>query len=881
MSVTTAAPPPIAAVGRKRTQLEIGLLFVASGASGLMLEVVWSRMLGWLLGATTWSVMTILVVFMGGLGLGGIVWGRRASRSARPLRLFGWMEVVIGLYSLAVPLLFEGLGRAFVLASQVVGDSPGATMAVRVAMAVLTLAPPTFLMGGTLPVLTRFAASGGAEPGRIAGRLYAANTAGAVVGCFVAGCWLIFHLGVIETNLLAAALDLGVGLAALFWDRGNAALPGDGHAEDEPAGPRASVAVSTALLIATVSGFCGMAYEVLWSRSLLAAITDDTTYAFTLMLSAFLAGHALGAALAGRTTPRTGAAATDRAWQGWRQLGRSQVLAAAFALLSLPLLVVVRDPINRLSFVEAMTFWTGRIPFHLALSLAVFAPAAAFLGASFAIAARLYVGLGRPVAASTGRLYGLNTMGAIAGAIVTTAWLIPSLGAQGSIVLLAVVQAIIGALAFLLLGGPASSWARRIGVAAAWTLPIAVGCALNREFPLADLYARQEPGKLLALIEGSGAAITVHQRKPNDRVISINGTNVAGTNPILRATQKLQAHLPVCLHPSPRAVLQIGFGSGGTCYSVSLHPEVESIEVVELNPDVLKVASTWFEAINHGVLKDPRVRTRTADARGHVAVTDRTYDLILSDSTHPRFRGNAALYSRDYFEDCARRLRPGGILSTWLPLYGQSVEDIRGILKSMQSVFAHVQVWYPNTEPHENTIVIGSRQPIAIDPVEFERRIGAARVADDLATSGMDSTVQVLDFFLLGDRAVAEFSRSGRLSTDDHPRLEFLAPMSLRRHQSWINNFASVRLAREPIGPYLVNAGTDWRARLDRWYAGTTWKLAGQSDELEGRTGDALKSYAEGVRVNPEDLRAQLRLSLLRKALDPTEPAGSVPSTLP
>ena len=213
-----------------------------------------------------------------------------------------------------------------------------------------------------------------------------------------------------------------------------------------------------------------------------------------------------------------------------------------------------------------------------------------------------------------------------------------------------------------------------------WAALIAMGCALNGWFPLAEIYARQEPGKLLALVEGSGAAITVHcSRNPcHDRVISINGVNVAGTNPILRATQKLQAHLPVCLHRSPRSVLHIGFGSGGTCYAVSLHPEVESIEVVELNPDVLRVAAGWFADVNHGVLKDPRVRARIVDARSHVAVTDRTYDLILSDSTHPRFRGNAALYPRDYFADCARRLRPGGLLSTWLPLYGQSVDERPG-----------------------------------------------------------------------------------------------------------------------------------------------------------------------------------------------------------
>ena len=228
MDLTTAASTsrPAASV-RLNAPAGVIVLFVASGASGLMLEVVWSRMLGWLLGATTWSVMTILVAFMGGLGLGGILWGRRAGRSSRPLRLFGWMEIAIGLYSLAVPCCSTGLGRFFVAATRVVGDSPEAALAMRIVAAVAALAPPTLLMGGTLPVLTRFAAAGRAEPGRTAGWLYAANTAGAVAGCFVTGCVLISWLGVIETNWVAAVIDLGVGVAALAWDRRSIPLPGD------------------------------------------------------------------------------------------------------------------------------------------------------------------------------------------------------------------------------------------------------------------------------------------------------------------------------------------------------------------------------------------------------------------------------------------------------------------------------------------------------------------------------------------------------------------------------------------------------------------------------------------------------------------------------
>jgi spermidine synthase len=852
---------------RRREYLVVIIAFAASGASGLMLEVVWTRMMGWLLGATTWSVMTVLIAFLGGLGLGGIVWGRWAGRTERPLRLFGLLEIAIGLYSLAVPLIFEGLGRFFVLATHFVGESPGAGMALRVLTAVLSLGPPTFLMGGTLPVLTRFAAVGRSLPGRTAGTLYAANTAGAVIGCLVTGCVLIFWLGVVETNLIAALIDLAVGTAALAWDRRSSFAV----VRDDDRLVAKSFAVATAgnaaLLIAAFSGFCGLAYELLWTRGLLAAVTDDTTYAFTLMLTAFLAGHAIGAALASRN------GGDLRPRRDWGRLAAAQFLAALTALLSLPFLAAIRDPINRISFVEGMTFWGTRLPFRLAISLAVFGPSAGFLGASFALAARLYVGQGQRVGVTTGRLYGLNTLGAILGAAVTTIWLIPLVGIQRAIMSLALAQAAIGAAAFLVLGGGLHGWQGRTWAVTAWAILIGLACGVNQWLPMRGVYAAQEPGKLLTLVEGSGAAITVHQRNASDRVISINGVNVAGTNPVLRRTQRLQAHLPVCLHPSPRSVLQIGFGSGGTCYSVSLHPEVELIDVVELNPDVLTVSSEWFNDVNHRVLDDPRVRAKIGDAKSYVAVSDQTYDLILSDSTHPRFRGNAALYSRDYIANCSRRLRPGGLLSTWLPIYFLSVDDIRGILKSFHSVFPHVQVWYENFEPHENTIVIASLEPITIDPSLLARRMAAPGVASDLADVGIVSLVQLLDFFMLGDRAVAEFSRTGKLSTDDHPRLEFLAPRTVRRKRSFMENLTALRLAREPIDRYVVGADPAMRAGLARWYAGTTWKLAGQSYELEGLVAETMKAYSECIRINPDDKIIKNRLILLHRVYDTSEPA--------
>ncbi len=294
----------------------------------------------------------------------------------------------------------------------------------------------------------------------------------------------------------------------------------------------------------------------------------------------------------------------------------------------------------------------------------------------------------------------------------------------------------------------------------------------------------KSPASSLALVEGAGAVITVHRKRTaSDRVISINGVNVAGTNPVLRATQKLQAHLPVCLHPSPRSVLQIGFGSGGTCYSVSLHPEVESIEVVELNPDVLRVASEWFGDINHGVLKDPRVRTRIADAKSYVAATDRTHDLILSDSTHPRFRGNAAAHTprllrpllaaapaRRPAVDLAPPLRPVGRRHPGHPQeHPVGLSARPGLVRELRA----------RTRTRS---CIASQQPIAIDPDRLGRRLAAGPVAQRPGRGGdhVDDPVARL----LHARATAQ-SPSSPLGEVEHRRPSPArvpgAPRSLRQ----------------------------------------------------------------------------------------------------
>jgi spermidine synthase len=675
----------------------------------------------------------------------------------------------------------------------------------------------------------------------------------------VTGFALLLWLGLATTNGLAGAIDVTIGLVALAYDRRGAGVPAGGQGPPaEPMEQPNPTAPPAVLAVTALSGFCGLAYEVLWTRGLLAALTESTTYAFTLMLTVFLAGHAAGSALASR---RRAAGAPGR---DWRRLGLAQAWAGVAAMLTLPLLVLAQGPLDWVWITPRSTFWGTIVPFHLGVcALVLFVPAA-FLGASFPLAARLYVGPGRAGAAGTGRLYALNTAGAIAGALLAAAVLVPRFGTQRTLVTLGLSQAALGLLTYAVAGRDRRAL-DRLGGALVLSACAGGAVGLNALLPLTAVYAHKEAGKLVDVWEGPGVTVTVHRRSADDRVININSINVAGTNRVLRTTQKVQAHLPLLLHPAPRSVLQIGFGAGGTCHSVALHNEVTAIDVAEISPEVLAMARRHFPDINRGVLDDPRVRVRIVDARSYMGATDRSYDVILSDSIHPRFRGNAALYTRDYFALCARRLRPGGLVSSWLPLYGLSVDDLRSVLKSLQSVFPHVQVWYPNTSPNENTVIVGALEPIRIDWARF--RLGLARpaVAADLAEVGVRGALPMLDFFLAGDAGVAALARGGRVNTDDHPTLEFLAPRTINRQRAWLGNFRALVDHREPVAPLVRGADPEVIAEIGRWEAGTRFKLAAQRDELEGRVGDAARQYAECVRTNPDDREAAQRLDGLRR----------------
>jgi spermidine synthase len=339
------------------------------------------------------------------------------------------------------------------------------------------------------------------------------------------------------------------------------------------------------------------------------------------------------------------------------------------------------------------------------------------------------------------------------------------------------------------------------------------------------------------------------------RTISINGVNVAGTDLKFQTTQKLQAHLALLIHPQPDKVLQIGFGSGGTAWAITRHP-VKQIDCVEITAAVIK-ANDQFPESNHGVLRDKRVHVRIDDARSYLVKTDQTYDVILSDSIHPRLAGNGGLYCVDYFRLCREHLNAGGIFSAWLPYYGLSLEDFRVAARSLKAVFPHVYLFHSPMGRTEWTIIMGTLEPLTLDVASLQRKMAVPAVAEDLKLIEVERVEDLLDCFLLGDGRLAEFLGSGRtLNTDDFPYLEYIAARSAigsSREGLLPPIYSQFVRCREDVFPYLTHTPPAWLPDIKQSWASSALVLRARLAELDET-------------ANPDEIRRTLQAAL---QLDP------------
>jgi len=753
----------------------IALLLFASGFCALIYQISWLRMLRDVFGASTLASAAVLAIFMGGLGLGGLVLGRRADREPSPLGFYARLEMGVALAAALSPVLVKLVQTIYLGLGGTARLGLAGGTAVRLVLATLVLALPTFLMGGTLPAAAR-AVERSADAGRRAvGLLYAVNTLGAVLGTLLATFVALEILGVRKTIWEAALLNLLVSLVARSMARNTtmteAAPPVDPAVDRRSAGSIVPIA-------AGLVGFVFLLMELVWYR-MLSPLLGGSSYTFGLILAVALLGIGLGGLLyaAGEADRRP----TLAAFAGTCAL-EAAFLALPFALGDrLAVIAALLRPLVGAGFLPLVLGWS-------AVTMLVVLPSAVIAGYQFPLLIAL-LGSGREqVGREVGVTYAANTAGAILGSVAGGFGLMPLLTAPGlwrlsagALIVLAVVAAFLG-----LRGGSRRAAFFSIGTAAAaLLLTLAPGpTAFWRHSPIGagrvdvtqwrgpnDVEAERRLRRQGILWEADGVESSVALDAGKELSFLVNG-KADGSARTDAPTQIMGGLIGALLHPEPRRALVIGLGTGSTAGWLAAVPTMERVDVVELEPSIVHVAKA-FTPVNHDVLRNPKVRLILGDGREVLLATDERYDVIFSEPSNPYRAGIASLFTADFYRAVRARLRPGGVFLQWLQGYELDARAVGTAYATLGSVFPSVETWEVNSG--DLLLMAGERTPLH-DVARVRARSATEPWRTALArTWGVEGA----EGFYSGFLASGDFARevaaheSGWINTDDRPLLEF------------------------------------------------------------------------------------------------------------
>jgi spermidine synthase len=762
--------------------------FFFSGAAGLIDQVVWSKALGLIFGHTAYAVATVLAVFMAGLASGSAWIGQRGDHSDRPIALYGWLELGVAATAAISLAGLAGVRAVYVTAYPYAGGNASALLTLRFVGAALVLFLPTFLMGGTLPVLVRGLTRNAAELGARLSRLYWINTAGAVAGTFAAGFLFLPSLGLRRTLGIAVALNLVAGAMALVLAREEHATSSSADLSlPEKVGrvtdaPPSSVPSRFFLICFGIVGATAMSYEIGWTR-LLSTQLGSSTYAFTLMLGTFLTGIVLGSALFERWSRRH-----EPSSMTFAVTQTLTALAALAFLVFFTRLIEVLPPILRATHES----FRGLVLAQFVTSALAMFPTAVVFGFNFPAVVVLIAGRrsasGTGAGAMVGRAYAWNTLGAIVGAIAAGFWLMPRLGSFHLLAATAGMNLALAA-AISIASGQRRSW-KILAVAGNLLLLVAavfVGFSNYFYDPAVasyntvmywNLYDRpltlRENAHMLDIIyfrDGLNANISV--AKTDDYIaIRTNGKVDASNHDA--TTQLLLGHLAALAHP-PRRVLLVGFGSGMTASALVGYPELQRLDVVEIEPAVVS-AAPLLAPLNRDVLLDPRVHVTFDDARNFLFTTRQKYDLIISEPSNPWIAGVATLFTREFYAAVQGRLAPDGVFVQWMHAYSLYPDDLRMLLATFLSEFNGATLWHGDAP---DLILMAPGPPSSEILKRAQTLYGLPHPHEDFAKLGMEEPAGLFGFYLLDDAGLRKFSSGAQINTDDQTLLEYHAPRSL------------------------------------------------------------------------------------------------------
>jgi spermidine synthase len=773
------------------------LLFFLSGISGLIYQVVWVRVFGNVFGNTVYSTSLVIAVFMLGLGVGSFVAGvwadrRYAEQRHSLLRAYGYFELLIGVMGFGISALLPHLGQVSALASTYSRGAAGwyvlsaPSYLFRAAIAVVLLTPITLLMGGTLTLLIRHLVQSDLDAGgwRIA-VLYAVNTAGAALGCFLTDFVLVPFAGLRGTQMVAVLFNVVAAVGALLipaTPRLSGSKP-EGHL---PSLPFSSVPLASLAL--AMSGFAAMGLEILWFRHF-SILLGGFRAVFSLLLSVILIGIGTGSLLSGFLARRT---ARPAEW-----LIVVQALFVVSALLGLALAdardierVVIADRAFQAAAgrtVEAVLgaesgwarvfteLWFNARPILLEVAIP-----ALLMGFSFPLANAIIQHAERSVGRRAGVLYLSNTAGAVCGSLAAGFILLPTLGIQGSATALTIAAALaVVPLYFAASGSGHSNAGTPDRLRAALAGSVVLGGAalglwirLPSDYVIARALARPATERLVTLSEGLTEVIAVADEPGKGRTLFTNGHPMSSTARLSQRYMRALAHIPLLSIDAPETVLVIGFGVGNTTHAATLHPSIRRVEVADLSRGIL-AHSSYFKDVNGDVLNDPRVVVYVNDGRHHLLMQPAaSYDLITLEPPPIAYAGVAALYSREFYALARARLKPKGFISQWLPAYQVPTATTLAMIRAFVEVFPQAVLL---SGAEADLLLIGANDSrIEIDPARLTAVLARAPdVQADLQRLDLGSVREIVGTFVGSAQTLAEATRNSPPVSDDRPLQEY------------------------------------------------------------------------------------------------------------
>jgi len=727
------------------------LLFTAifiSGASALVYQLIWVRLLGLVFGVSSFAVATVVAVFLLGLGLGSYFFGRWSERASDPMRIYLFVELGIAATSLIAYLVIETLPIYRYLYEYAYNNLGFYGLSVaRLLLSMLVLLPPVFLIGGTMPLLVKYFLRDPENLGSSFSKIYYLNTLGACTGVLLTGFVFVRYFGVNGTLLIAVGGNLLVALMIALTRRSTVVTR-----------PATSVQrpYSYMLVFLFLTGFISLAYEMLWVR-ILSTYGLSTSQAFALILAGFLLGFSVGAWVVARKVDHR------RDLEAWfSAVSIITAFSGAVVLLlfrqfeALTILLADATPASQLTLGMALAFTVSFIP-------------AVFMGILFPLGVRIYAQDIDRIGAKAGNTFFSNTLGCVLGSLLTGFVLIPFVGMWNTTLILINLSLLI-AVAFLLRARrPArAQWASLLVIAVIANLLVFTDSkTFHAELKGRDLRTAAEGFDVIYYAEGLSGTVTAVERG-NYRGLFVDGQNVSGTDIVLLADSKMLAHVPLLLAEEPEVALTVGYGTGTTSGSMLMH-DVD-VHAVEIEEKIIE-AAPLFDKVNNGSYADPDLDIVLDDARNYIATTDNEFSVIVTDVTNLKYKRNPYLYTREYFEIMRGALNPDGVAAAWLPVGGLSFNDLRTLIATFDSVFPHTTAWYFTQFPTHFIILVGTPERTLVDISELrDEMVGVER---DLRSLNVDNVYELASMLLLGERDIDSLVDGSPIHTDNRPILEY------------------------------------------------------------------------------------------------------------